>query len=85
MNIVKSLINEIKNLDKKVVKIMHIGFIFSFVLCMISALSLFTYETFYSIPSLFYSGISLFRASLMFACMFFICGIGFNSIKKEII
>lgn len=83
MSIVKSLTNKIKNLDKKVIKIMNIGFLFSFILSIISALSLFTYETFYRIPTLFYSGISLFRTSLMFACMFFICGIGFDSIKKE--
>lgn len=83
MNIVKSLTNKVKNLDKKVIKIMNIGFLFSFILSIISALSLFTYETFYSIPTLFYSGISLFRTSLMFACMSFICGIGFDSIKKE--
>lgn len=85
MNIVKTLVNKVKNLDKKILKIMKIGFIFSFVLCVISIASLFTYETFYNIPSLFYSGISLFRTSLMFACMFFICGIGFDSIKKEIV
>lgn len=84
MNVVQTLKNRVKNLDKKVLKIMHIGFIFSFILGIISALFLFTYQTFYSLPNLFYGGISLFRASLMFACMFFICGIGFDSIKKEI-
>lgn len=85
MNIVKTLIDKIKNLDIKVKKIMHYGFVFSFIIAMIAGLSLFTYEIFYSIPSLFYCGISLFRTSLMFACTFFICGIGFDSIKKEII
>lgn len=83
MNLVQTLINKIKNLDKKVVKIMHIGFVFSFILCLISALSLFTYEVFYSVPTLFYSGISLFRTGLMFACMSFACGIGFDTIRKE--
>lgn len=84
MNLFKRLIDKIKKLDSKTKKIMHIGFIFSFFLCMISGFSLFTYEL-YPIPSLFYIGISLFRTSLMFACMFFICGIGFDSIKKETI
>lgn len=83
MNIVQTLINRIKNLDKKVLKIMHIGFTFCFILCIISTLSLFTYETFYSIPTLFYSGISLFRTSLMLACMFFACAIGFDTIKNR--
>lgn len=85
MNIVKMLIDKIKNLDKNIKKIMHIGFIFSFLLTLISVLSLCTYDIFYSIPVLFYAGISLFRTSLMFACTFFICGIGFDTIKKELI
>jgi len=85
MNLLKTLLDKIKNLDRKVKKIMQIGFLFSFLLGIVSALSLLTYETIYSLPSLFYAGISLFRTSLMFACMFFICGIGFDSIKKETI
>lgn len=80
---IKILIDKIKNLDKQIKKIMHIGFIFSFFITIMAVLSLFTYETFYTIPTLFYAGISLFRTSLMFACTFFICGIGFDTIKKE--
>jgi len=79
------LIDKIKNLDKNIKHIMNMGFIFSFLLTIVAVLSLFTYEIFYSTPSLFYSGISLLRTSLMFACTFFICGIGFDTIKKEII
>ena len=85
MNIIKTLIDKIKNLDKKVKNIMNKGFIFSFVLCIISILSLFTYETLYTAPLLFYLGISLFKTSLMFACTFFMCALGFDTIKKEII
>ena len=84
MNIFLFLKEKVKNLDIKIKQIMYIGFIFSFILCIISSLSLFTYETFYSLPILFYTGISLFRTSLMFACMFFICGIGFDTVQKEI-
>ena len=84
MNIINMLISKFKNLDKKILKIMNIGLIFSFILCVIAGLSLFTYEMFYNLPELFYGGISLFRTSLMFACTFFIFGIGFDSISKEI-
>lgn len=84
MNIFKLLTDKIKNLDIKIKKIMHFGFIFSFVLSIISILTLCTYDIIYNIPTLFYVGISLFRTSLMFACTFFICGIGFDSIKKEL-
>lgn len=83
MKIINMFMNKLKTLDKKIKKIMHIGFIFSFILCIIAILSLFTYEFFYSNPPLFYIGISLFRTSLMFACTFFICGIGFDTIRNE--
>ena len=83
MNIINTLVDKIKNLDKKVKKIMHKGFIFSFILCIISGLSLFTYYMFYNLPDLFYIGISLFRTSLMFTCAFFMFAIGFDTIKKE--
>lgn len=85
MKIINTLIDKVRNLDEKISKVMHIGFIFSFILCAISGLSLFTYEIFYNLPELFYSGLSLFRTSLMFACTFFIFGIGFDTIKKELV
>lgn len=85
MIIVKQFIDKIKNLDGKIKKIMHIGFTFSFILCIISVFSLFTYEIFYSMPELYYIGISLFRTSLMFYCSFIIFSIGFDTIKKEMV
>lgn len=85
MKIIKQLTNKIKNLDKKIIKIMDSGFTFSLILSTISAITLLTYDFFYSLPNLFYIGITLFKTSLMFATMFFICGIGFDTIKKELI
>lgn len=84
MNIIKTLIEKLKNLDNKTKKIMHVGFIFSFILCTLSTLILFTYNSFYNLPDLFYAGISLFKTSLIFACTFFICGLGFDTMLKEI-
>jgi len=83
MKIINQLIDKIKNLDKKIIKIMDFGFIFCFILCIISTITLITYNYFYSLPNLYYTGISLFKTALMFASMFFICGIGFDTIKKE--
>ena len=85
MNIIKTLIEKLKNLDDKTKKIMHVGFIFSSLMCMFSILILFIYNTFYNLPDLYYIGISLFKTSLMFACTFFICALGFDTIKKEMI
>lgn len=80
---IKILIDKVKNLDKKIKKIMNVGFNFSFMLTILACLSLFTYNNFYNFPILFYVGISLFRTSLMFACTFFICALGFDTINKE--
>ncbi|NLC88029.1 MAG: hypothetical protein GX682_04565 [Clostridiaceae bacterium] len=85
MNIIKSLINEFKSFDIKIKNILSKGVLFSFILSIISIIFLITYEFSYKIPDLFYIGLSLFRSSLMFACSFVICAIGFNTIKKEII
>ncbi len=84
MKFVNILLDKIKNLDSKVVKVMKVGFIFSFIICILSGMILLTYQAFYSLPILFYIGISLFRTSLSFAVAFFICGIGFDTVAKEI-
>ncbi len=85
MNFINTLLNKIKNLDLKVVKLMNIGMFISFLIALISIATLITYEVFYSLPSLFYIGISLFKSALTFGIMFFICAIAFDTIKKEII
>ena len=85
INIIKILIDKLKSLDNNIRKIMNIGFKFSFALCVISVLVLFTYETFYDLPNLFYAGISLLQSSLMFVCAFFVCGISFDTIKKQVL
>lgn len=82
---IKFIKEKIKNLESLVKKIMKYGFYFSFFLCMISASILFTYETFYAIPDLYYIGLSLFKTSLTFAISFFICALAVDSIKKQII
>jgi len=84
MNIIKTLIDNLKNLDVKIKKLMNHGFKFSFGMCIVSILILLTYNNFYNLPDLFYIGLSLFRTSLMFACTFFMCGLGFDTIKKEV-
>ena len=84
INIIERFVYKFKNLDNSIKNIMHIGFKFSFVLCIISVLLLFIYETFYNLPNLFYAGISLLQSSLMFVCAFFICGISFDTIKKQV-
>lgn len=85
MKLINILSDKIKNLDLKIVKLMKIGFIISFILCLLSSSLLFTYQFIISIPILFYIGISLFRTSLSFGVTFFICGLGFDTLKKQMI
>ena len=83
--IIKKIKNKLNELDEKIKRIMKVGIEVSFMLCIIAVFSLFTYEVFYSLPSLFYIGISLLQSGLMFLCTFFICGVGFDTIKKQIV
>jgi len=85
MKFINILSDKIKNLDLKIVKLMKIGFIISFIICLLSSSLLFTYQFIISITILFYIGISLFRTSLSFGVTFFICGLGFDSMKKQMI
>lgn len=83
MKIVQQFIQEMKSLDKKILLLIKKGFLFSFLLCLFSIFLLVAYETSSPIPILYYTGISLFKTSLMFGVTFLICGIGFNTIQKE--
>jgi len=85
MKFINILSDKIKNLDLKIVKLMKIGFIISFIICLLSSSLLFTYQFIISMPILFYIGISLFRTSLSFGVTFFICGLGFDTMKKQMI
>lgn len=71
-------------LDNKIKIIMHYGFIFSFVLMIISCFVLFTYLFFYNSPILFYIGLSIFKLGLVYFIAFFCFGFAFNKIMEEI-
>ena len=77
------IINKFKNLDNTVLNLMEKGFKFSFIVYIISALILLAYQTILKIPNLFYIGTTLFKTSLMFFGDFIICGIAFDTIKKQ--
>ena len=85
MKFINILSDKIKNWDLQVVKLMKFGFIISFIMCLLSSSLLFTYQFIISLPILFYIGISIFRSSLSFGVTFFICGIGFDTMKKQMI
>lgn len=81
----KKIIDSFKNLDEITYKIMKYGLKTCFVICIVSTIILFTYETLFASPNLYHIGLSLFRLSLTFGIEFIICGIVVDSIKKQLI
>ena len=79
MDIIKS----IKNLNKKIIKIMKIGLYFSYTFCIFASLILLAYIL-YCEPLIFHIGISLFQSGLFFLVIFIICGFAFNKLSNEI-
>ncbi|MBR2786580.1 MAG: hypothetical protein IKD76_03700 [Clostridia bacterium] len=82
MNI-KEIVKNMKNIDKKVLRIVQTGIKFSFVFCLIASFLLVTYTTRETLNA-YYIGMSLFKSSLFFIVGFIACGVAFNSIMKEI-
>lgn len=80
---IKLLKDKFNSMEKEVKKIMNGGFLFSFLVCMISMALLIAYEINANLD-LYYIGLSVFRLSLFFAVEFFICAFAIDTIKKQI-
>ncbi|MBO5479276.1 MAG: hypothetical protein J6A04_06295 [Clostridia bacterium] len=80
---IKVLIDNFKSMEEKIKKIMNYGFLFSFLVCMISMGLLIAYELNANL-TLYYIGLSVFRLSLFFAVEFIICAFAIDTIKKQI-
>lgn len=80
---IKLLKDKFHTMEEKIKKIMHYGFIFSFMVCMVSMGLLITYELNANLD-LYYLGLSVFRLSLFFAVEFIICAFAIDTIKKQI-
>ena len=80
----EKILNEFKNIDKKIMHITRLCLRFSFVLLIFSIIILFTYSITNSAPILFYTGISIFTSSLYFIVISLICSLSFNKIRKEL-
>lgn len=77
----RRILEEIKNFDKSILKVMQLGIKFSFIFCLFATLVLAIYQTIH-IPKLFYTGISLFQSSLFFLVAFIAYGFVFNKVKQ---
>lgn len=76
----KKILEEWKNFDKSVSKVVKCGIHFSFIFCLFSTLLLAIYKTVH-IENLFTAGISLFQTSLFFLVAFITYGFVFNKVK----
>ena len=81
---IKMIIDKYKNLDDKVKKIMINGFKFSFIFLLISVSVLGAYRL-YLLPMIYTCGIILFKTGIMFIVDFIILGIGFDTLKKQMV
>lgn len=77
----KKILEEFKNFDKTILKVMKSGIRFSFIFCLFATLILAMYQSVHT-PKLFYIGIYLFQAGLFFLIAFIIYSFIFNRVKN---
>ncbi len=80
----KQLLMEFKKMDSTIVNIVKFGVKISFYISIIASLILLTYDFVYTLPIIFYIGISLFKTSLFFIVGFIICGFAFQKIQSDL-
>ena len=81
---IKKLINNIKNMEENVSKIMIKGLYFSFIILLISFFISFIYTINPISHILFICGVILFKTGLTFGIMFFISAFVIDNLKKEL-
>ena len=81
----KTLITNVKNIEKNIYKIMFFGFKISIVILIISGILSIMYILNPISHMIFESGIILFKTGLTFYITFFVCGFMMDKIKKQII
>ncbi len=80
----KQLFMEFKKMDHSIIALVKSGIKFCFGILVVAAIILLAYDLAYSLPLVYYIGISLFKTSLFFMACFIICGIAFNKIKVDL-
>ena len=78
----KKVLLDILEIDTKIMKIVNVGMVFSYILGVIGALFLLTYNTYKVSYDCFKAGVILTKTAMAFAAQFIACGIALNKIKK---
>lgn len=82
---IKKIIENVKNIEKSILKIMFSGLKVSFIIYMLSAFVSLLYIINPISHLLYESGLILFKTSITFAVSFFICAFAMDKIKKQMI
>lgn len=83
IEIYRKLSNTLKNLDKKIIKILNYGLKFCFGILIISAVILFTYLFFLHSDFVFQIGLLIFQIGICFIAEFFASAITVDAICKQ--
>lgn len=79
-----NFINDFKNIDISIIKVMKNGFKFSFILCLIATYILYLYSENPTSHVMFEVGFSMAKCSIVFFVCFFIGAFTSNKIKKAL-
>ena len=79
----KTLINTMKNLDKKIKEIMLKGLNFSLLISILGSFCLLYYISFKSSTFIYYIGLKIIWLSLSFVVSFIACALTMDKIKKD--
>ena len=78
----QKIMNLLKNVNTKILKIMKKGSQFSFLICIIATLILCTYLLFYTDSFLYFLGLTTFKLGLIVGIEFIICGLSVDAITS---
>ena len=82
---IKEILKYYNNFDKLTSKILKYGLGFCLALCILSTFILLLYKIYFTYPTFYYIGFTLFKLSLIFAIEFIICGFIADGIKNGLI
>lgn len=80
---INRLIDNIKNMEKPIIKVMLQGFRFSFLICLLSLMILELHITYPFSHIVYDAGLILFRTGIMIAVSFFMCAFATDKLKNS--
>lgn len=79
----QNIINKIKNMDKKIIKIVDIGLWISFLVSLLGIVLLLIHYKLYISAELYYIGIEIFKMGLIGAVSLIVCSCGLWLVKEQ--